>query len=142
MSWLDNNMHIAVRKNVEASRKFLPPRETISPPVLEVLDHLHKTESKMASQVLIRYAANLHELAMLNDPETIERKKQARKAIPELYKNKRPRTAERLQDQQVPLLELINAFQLQPERKIVDHLFEQAQSFSGNVIIDAKSSRI
>jgi hypothetical protein len=136
MVWLDKNLHIAIRQEVEASRKFLPPREETSPMVLDALDGLYKFQAKAYSQVLIRYADTLHQGAKLRDPERVAREKEVRKKIPGLYKNKPPLTVERLQDQQLPLLNMINAFQLQGEKKVLDSLFDQVKSIPGETVVE------
>lgn len=128
MMWLDNNLHTAIREEVESSRQFLPPQETIPQPVLESLDYLYAKEAKIYSQLLTRYADNLHQLALINDAERINREKEARKKMPEFYKDRPPKTVQRIKDQQLPILQMMNAFQLQPEKAIIDDLFEQAQS--------------
>ena len=136
MVWLDNNMGEEIKQQVGARREFLPPEKEINPTVWEDLVYSHEQLSKAYSQLLIRYAGNLHEMAMLNDSDKIAREKKAREKVPWLYENKRPWTVERLKDRQVPLLELINALQLQPEKKVIDSLFEQANSIPGNHLVE------
>jgi len=136
MDWLDNgNLHTAVKQEVNARLDYLPPLQQLGPVLRDHVEHSLAYQTRIATQLLWRYADVRHEMITYHDPEKVYWREESRAKMPPALRKKlvKPSRLERLQERQLAFEQLIFALGLDAEKAVIDYLFAEASAIPGPI---------